>query len=81
MGNLVPLAVDSPLQDCPDRNQEKIYCNLYAHDLAFTFLCAPNDTHNYLLNSFVKNGVITRIGPTYGFGKAMDLNGKAASGR
>ncbi|KAF0119030.1 MAG: narZH [Rhodospirillaceae bacterium] len=81
MGNLVPLVVDNPLQAHPDRDWEKVYRNLYAHDSTFTFLCAPNDTHNCLLNAFVKNGVVTRIGPTYGFGKATDLDGKAASGR
>lgn len=81
MGSLVPLAVDNPLTTYPNRDWEKVYRNLYAHDSTFTFLCAPNDTHNCLLKAFVKNGVVTRIGPTYGFQKATDLDGKAASGR
>jgi len=75
-GILVPLVVDNPLQAYPDRDWENR--TLYAHDSTFMFLCAPNDTHNCLLNAFVKNGVVTRIGPTYGFGKATDLDGKAA---
>jgi hypothetical protein len=45
------------------------------------FLCAPNDTHNCLLRAYVKNGVVVRIGPTFGYGKATDLYGNRASHR
>ncbi len=79
--DLVPLAVDNPLSGYPNRDWEKHYRNLYASDSTFTFLCAPNDTHNCLLNAHVKNGVVTRISPTYGFSKATDLEGNRASAR
>jgi nitrate reductase alpha subunit len=44
-------------------------------------VCAPNDTHNCLLNAYVRNGVITRIGPTMKYGLATDLDGNKASAR
>ena len=81
MQNLSPLAVENPLSGYPNRDWEKVYRNLYKSDSTFTFLCAPNDTHNCLLNAHIKNGVVTRISPTYGFGKATDLEGNRASAR
>ncbi|MCK6502697.1 molybdopterin-dependent oxidoreductase [Myxococcota bacterium] len=78
---LAPVRVDNPLATYPDRNWERAYRNIFAHDYSFTFLCAPNDTHNCLLNAHVKNGIITRIGPTFGYGKARDLYGNTASHR
>ena len=47
----------------PDRDWEKVYRDLWEYDSKFTFLCAPNDTHNCLLNAYVRSGVMTRIGP------------------
>lgn len=73
--------IDNPLDYYPDRNWEKIYRNQYRYDSYFHFLCAPNDTHNCLLRSYVKNGVITRIGPSYGYGKAKDIYGNKSSHR
>ncbi|MBI4519061.1 MAG: molybdopterin-dependent oxidoreductase [Deltaproteobacteria bacterium] len=73
--------VDNPLAAYPARDWEKVYRNLFAADESFTFLCAPNDTHNCLLRAQVKNGVVTRIGPTYGYGKATDVYGNQASCR
>ena len=73
--------VDNPLDFYPVRNWEKIYRNQFKHDFTYHFLCAPNDTHNCLLKAFVKNNVITRIGPSYGYGKAKDLYGNKASAR
>lgn len=81
MNMLRPVIVDNPLSQYPNREWEKVYRNLYKSDSSFTFLCAPNDTHNCLLRAYVKNGVVTRIGPTYGFHKATDLDGNAASRR
>ncbi|MFQ5983917.1 MAG: molybdopterin-dependent oxidoreductase [Alphaproteobacteria bacterium] len=78
---LKPLVVDNPLAHYPNRGWEKVYRDLYRHDTTFTFLCAPNDTHNCLLRAYVKNGVVTRIGPTYGYQKATDLDGRQASAR
>ncbi len=78
---LQPLAVDNPLRAYPSRDWEKAYRNIFNSDSTFVFLCAPNDTHNCLLRAHVKNGVVTRIGPTYGYGKAEDLYGNRASAR
>ena len=65
----------------PERDWEKIYRNQFKYDSYFHFLCAPNDTHNCLLRAYVKNGVVTRIGPSYGYGKARDIYGNQASHR
>lgn len=79
--SLRPLIVDNPLSHYPNRSWEKVYRDLYKSDSSLVFLCAPNDTHNCLLRGYVKNGVITRIAPTYGFSQATDLDGNRASQR
>ncbi|MFN0153502.1 MAG: molybdopterin oxidoreductase, partial [Gaiella sp.] len=71
----------NPLTQMPPRDWEQIYRNQYADDSSFVFTCAPNDTHNCLLRAHVKNGVVVRISPTYGYGKATDLYGNQASHR
>lgn len=76
-----PLQVDNPLKHYPSRDWEKIYRNLFLHDSQFHFLCAPNDTHNCLLKAYVKNGIAVRLGPSYGYGKAKDLEGNQSSHR
>jgi nitrate reductase alpha subunit len=73
--------VDNPLESYPDRTWEKIYRDQFRYDSTFHFLCAPNDTHNCLLRAYVKNGVVTRIGPSYGYGQATDVYGNRASAR
>ena len=73
--------VANPLVEVPDRGWERIYRDQFAEDESFVFTCAPNDTHNCLLRAHVKNGVIVRISPTYGYGKAEDLDGNRASHR
>ena len=73
--------VDNPLEFYPDRDWEKIYRDQYKYDDVFHFLCAPNDTHNCLLRAYVKNGVVIKIGPSYGYGKARDIYGNQASHR
>jgi len=79
---LQPLAeVSNPLEQYPARDWEKLYRDIYSYDSSFVFLCAPNDTHNCLLRAYVKNGVVTRIGPTFGYGKADDIYGNTASAR
>jgi len=78
---LAPVKVENPLADYPNRDWERIYRDIFRHDRTFTFLCAPNDTHNCLLRGFVKNNVLVRIEPTYGYGKATDLSGHRASAR
>lgn len=73
--------IDNPLEFYPQRDWEKIYRDQFRYDSHFHFLCAPNDTHNCLLRAYVKNGVVTRIGPSYGYGKARDIYGNQASHR
>jgi nitrate reductase alpha subunit len=74
-------AVDNPLARYPDRGWEAAYRDLFKHDAAFTFTCAPNDTHNCILTGYVRSGVVTRIGPTMRYGEAEDLYGNRASSR
>jgi len=74
-------ATDNPLFRRVDRDWEKVYRDLFKTDSTFNFLCAPNDTHNCLLTGYVKNGVLVRIGPSYGYGKAVDLDGNRSSAR
>lgn len=76
-----PVHVANPLAAYPNREWESVYRNIFQPDSHFTFLCAPNDTHNCLLKTYIKNGVAIRIGPTYGYGKAEDLYGNSASAR
>ncbi|MCP4397446.1 MAG: molybdopterin-dependent oxidoreductase, partial [bacterium] len=73
--------IENPLEHYPEKGWEKIYRDQYKHDFTYHFLCAPNDTHNCLLKGYVKNGIVTRIGPSYGYGKAQDLYGNQASSR
>ncbi|MBI2069603.1 MAG: molybdopterin-dependent oxidoreductase [Elusimicrobia bacterium] len=72
---------DNPLDYYPSRDWEKVYRDLVNADSTFTFMCAPNDTHNCLLKAYVKNGVCMYLGPTYGYGKATDIYGNQASAR
>jgi nitrate reductase alpha subunit len=74
-------AIENPLASYPDRNWEKVYRDLWRPDSSFTFLCAPNDTHNCILNAYVRSGVITRIGPTMRYGDATDIYGNKSSSR
>ncbi len=78
---LKPMAIENPLVSYPNRDWERAYRGIFKPDSSFVFLCAPNDTHNCLLRGHVKNGVVVRIGPTYGYGKAQDLYGNKASHR
>ncbi|MBX3266041.1 MAG: molybdopterin-dependent oxidoreductase [Acidobacteria bacterium] len=74
-------AITNPLAVYPDRGWEKVYRDLWAYDSTFTFTCAPNDTHNCILNAYVRDGVITRIGPSMKYGLAKDLNGNGTTHR
>ena len=73
--------LSNPLAHYPSRDWEKVYRDLFKVDDSFVFLCAPNDTHNCLLRAYVRNGVVTRIGPTMGYGEATDLQGNKTSHR
>ncbi len=72
---------ENPLFKKVGRDWEQIYRDLFKVDSTFNFLCAPNDTHNCLLTGYVKNGVVVRIGPSFGYGKATDLEGNRPSAR
>jgi nitrate reductase alpha subunit len=74
-------APDNPLARYPNRDWERAYRDLWKYDSVFTFQCAPNDTHNCILNAYVRSGVITRIGPTMKYGEAEDLDGNRVSHR
>ena len=39
-------AIENPLAAYPNRDWEKTYRDMCKSDSTFTFLCAPNDTHN-----------------------------------
>jgi nitrate reductase alpha subunit len=73
--------ITNPLAAYPDRGWERVYRDLWKVDSKYTFLCAPNDTHNCLLNAYVRQGVITRIGPTMRYGEAADLAGNRSTHR
>ena len=73
--------IDNPMDHYPNRGWEKMYRDVFSFDKHYHFMCAPNDTHNCLLRAYVKNNVITRIGPSFGYGKAKDLYGNQASSR
>jgi nitrate reductase alpha subunit len=72
---------NNPLAQYPNRDWERVYRDLFQVDDSFVFLCAPNDTHNCLLRAYVRNGVVTRIGPTMRYGEATDLQGNGTSHR
>jgi nitrate reductase / nitrite oxidoreductase, alpha subunit len=73
--------IDSPFSGYPNRGWEHVYERLNTFDDTFAFLCAPNDTHNCLLMASTRNGVVTRIDPSFRYGDAKDLYGNPASHR
>jgi nitrate reductase alpha subunit len=73
--------IQNPLAAYPARDWERAYRDLWRYDDTFTFTCAPNDTHNCILNAYVRNGVVVRIGPTMKYGEASDLQGNKTSHR
>ena len=74
-------APSNPLASYPDRAWERVYRDIFQHDSTFHFLCAPNDTHNCLIKSFVRSGVVTRLGPSMRYGEATDLQGNGTTHR
>jgi len=74
-------AVSNPLATYPDRGWERAYRDLWKYDSVYTFTCAPNDTHNCILNAYVRNGVVVRIGPSMKYGLATDLLGNKVTHR
>jgi nitrate reductase alpha subunit len=74
-------ASENPLAAYPNRDWEALYRDVYSHDESFVFVCTPNCTHNCYLKAYVKNGVITRCGPTQRYNEATDLYGTKATQR
>lgn len=71
--------IDNPLQHYPARGWEALYRDIYRYDKEFTFVCAPNDTHNCRLRGFVRNGVLVRIEQAYDVSSYNDLQGNQAT--
>lgn len=71
--------IGNPLQYYPGRDWEKVYRDQYRYDRTFTFVCAPNDTHNCRLRAFVRNGIVIRIEQDYNAHSAQDLYGNRVS--
>jgi nitrate reductase alpha subunit len=76
---LEPISVGNPLATYPNRNWEEVYRNQYRFDSTFTFVCAPNDTHNCRLRAYVRNGVMTRIEQAYDVAGYRDLDGNTTN--
>jgi len=70
-----PLAVDNPLGVYPSRDWEEVYRDQYRYDRTFTWVCAPNDTHNCRMRAFVRNGIVVRSEQAYEGGHCGDLYG------
>lgn len=71
--------VDNPLAFYPNRGWEGIYRDQFRADFSFSFVCAPNDTHNCRLQAYVRNGIITRIEQPYDVSGYKDLHGNKAT--
>ncbi|MEK7669648.1 MAG: molybdopterin-dependent oxidoreductase, partial [Bacteroidota bacterium] len=67
--------VDNPLAFYPNRDWEKVYRDQYHYDRSFTYICAPNDTHNCRLRAFVRNGIVVRIEQNYDATAVSDIYG------
>ncbi|MBX9790519.1 MAG: molybdopterin-dependent oxidoreductase [Pirellulales bacterium] len=70
-----PVSVDNPLGMYPDRDWERVYRDQYRVDSSFTWVCAPNDTHNCRMRAFLRNGVVLRSEQAYEGGTCQDLYG------
>ena len=71
--------LDNPLAFYPNRGWEKIYRDQYRYDSSFTFICAPNCTHNCRLRAFVRNGVVMRTEQNYDAQNVGDMFGNKAT--
>ena len=71
--------IPNPLDFYPDRDWEQIYRDQYRYDSSFTFVCAPNDTHNCRLRAYVRNGIMVRTEQAYDVETYEDLYGNRPS--
>jgi nitrate reductase alpha subunit len=78
---LVPLdqLAFNPLEQYPKRDWEQVYRDQYAYDSTFTYVCAPNDTHNCRMRAFVKAGVVMRTEQNYDSQNVKDMYGIQAT--
>ena len=67
--------IGNPLEAYPVRDWEKVYRDQYRYDRTFTFICAPNDTHNCRLRAYVRNGIVVRTEQDYNVHNYQDLYG------
>ena len=74
-----PVSIDNPLGTYPDRDWERWYRDQYRVDSSFTWVCAPNDTHNCRMRAFLRNGVVLRSEQAYEGGTCQDLYGNTDS--
>jgi nitrate reductase alpha subunit len=70
-----PLQVENPLGVYPSRGWEEVYRDQYRYDSSFSWVCAPNDTHNCRMRAYVRNGIVLRSEQEYESGKCKDLYG------
>jgi nitrate reductase alpha subunit len=71
--------ITNPLEAYPTRDWEQVYRDQYAYDSSFTFVCAPNDTHNCGLRGFLRNGIMVRTEQNYDGGRIGDLDGNKST--
>ena len=76
---LAPVGIENPLEHYPARDWEQVYRDQYRYDGSFTFVCAPNDTHNCRMRAFVRNGVVARIEQNYDSDRIADALGNRAT--
>jgi nitrate reductase alpha subunit len=74
---LEPVSIENPLGIYPNRDWEQVYRDQYRTDSSFTWVCAPNDTHNCRMRAFVRNGVVIRSEQAYEGGTCKDLYGNS----
>jgi len=71
----------NPLQEYPNEGWDRTYRDSWDVDDSYFLACRPNDTHNCYLEANVKNGIVTRLGPSMNYGDAEDLYGNGVSDR
>lgn len=74
-----PVSISNPLGSYPNRDWEKIYRDQYHCDSSFSWVCAPNDTHNCLMRAYVRNGIVLRSEQPYEGGQCQDLYGNRST--
>jgi nitrate reductase alpha subunit len=79
LANLIPVDVGNPLDQYPSRDWEKVYRDQYRYDRSFSYVCAPNDTHNCRMRAYVRNGVVLRTEQNHDSDRVGDLLGNKAT--